>query len=156
MLEYYNELLYYVQRMVRNKDTASDIIQETYVKTLEKSKKVVIKNERAFLYKVAKNIVIDQSRKEKNRPSISYEEEIYSIPLEEQPEQILLQDIEQEILLDAVNSLPKHLKQVFILHIFDGQSKKEIALLLKLNLNTVQRYTMNATKQLSKYIEENQ
>ena len=63
MLKYYNELLYYAQCMVRNKDVACDIIQEAYVKTLEKSKKITIENERAFLYKVTKNIVIDEVRK---------------------------------------------------------------------------------------------
>jgi|GEM_PF-3762698 len=34
-----------------------------------------IKNERAFLYRVSRNIVIDQSQKDKNKKFIAYEED---------------------------------------------------------------------------------
>lgn len=156
MLKYYNELVYYVQRMIGDKEQAVDIIQETYTKTIEKSKQLDIKNERAFLYKVAKNLVIDQSRKKKNRDNISFEEENFSIPKEEQPEHLAIKHLEEKLLIEALNSLPKRLKQVFVLHIFDGYSKKQIASMMDLNLNTVQKYVINATKKLSDYIEEKQ
>ncbi|MGP2656903.1 RNA polymerase sigma factor [Malaciobacter sp. WC5094] len=156
MLKYYNELVYYVQRMIGDKEQAVDIIQETYTKTIEKSKQLDIKNERAFLYKVAKNLVIDQSRKKINRDNISFEEENFSIPKEEQPEHLAIKHLEEELLIEALNSLPKRLKQVFVLHIFDGYSKKQIASMMDLNLNTVQKYVINATKKLSDYIEEKQ
>ncbi|MFA7570485.1 MAG: sigma factor [Sulfurimonadaceae bacterium] len=65
MLKYYNELVYFVHKMVGDKQYATDIIQEAYTKALETSRTTLIENERAYLYKVAKNIVIDQSRKKK-------------------------------------------------------------------------------------------
>lgn len=156
MLEYYKELVYFVQKMVGNKDQAVEIIQETYVKTIEKSKETTIENERAFLYKVARNIVIDQSRKDKNKEFIEYEEEKYFCSKNEQPDEIVLENVKEELLLEALETLPKHLKQVFVLHIFEGLTKKQIATMMNLNLNSVQKYVITATTKLTEYIEKKQ
>jgi RNA polymerase sigma-70 factor, ECF subfamily len=156
MLEYYKELVYFAQKMVGNKDQAVEIIQETYVKTIEKSKETTIENERAFLYKVARNIVIDQSRKDKNKEFIEYEEEEYFCSENEQPDEIVLENVKEELLLEALETLPKHLKQVFVLHIFEGFTKKQIATMMNLNLNSVQKYVITATTKLTEYIEKKQ
>lgn len=154
MLRYYKELLLYVQKMTKDKQQALEIIQETYTKTLEAQKNIVIENERAFLYKVAKNLTFNESRKVKNKEFIEYEEEKFFCSKDEQPDEILLEAKKEELLLEALESLPKHLKEVFVLHFFDGYDKKQIATILNLNLNTVQKYVINATTQLTKYIEE--
>ena len=156
MLRYYKELVYFVQRMVENKDQAVEVVQETYVKTIEKSKETTIENERAFLYKVARNIVIDQSRKDKNKEFIEYEEEDYFCSENEQPDEIVLENVKEELLLEALESLPKHLKQVFVLHVFEGFTKKQIATIMNLNLNSVQKYVITATTKLTEYIEKKQ
>lgn len=156
MLQYYNELVYYIQRMVGDKEEATDIIQETYTKAIEKSKQLNIKNERAFLYKIARNIAIDQSRKNQRREFIVYEEDDFTIPKNEQPDEIILENVKEEILLEALDSLPKHLQQVFVLHVFEELSKKQISSMMNLNLNTVQKYVINATTKLAAYIKQKQ
>ncbi len=153
MLKYYKELVFFVQKLVGDKELAIDITQETYIKTLEKSKESPIQNERAFLYKVARNIAIDLSRKEKNRHFIAYEEEEYCCEKQELPYEMVLENAKQEMLLKALETLPKHLKQVFVLHVIEGYSKKEIAAMMHLNLNSVQKYIINATAKLSDYIQ---
>jgi len=153
MLKYYKELVYFVQKMVGDRELAMDITQETYAKTIEKSKDMTIENERAFLYKVARNIVIDQSRKYKNRSFIPYEEEDYCSPHHEQPDEIALENVKEQLLLEALDSLPKHLKQVFVLHVIEGYSKKEIAVMINLHLNSVQKYIISATTKLTEYIQ---
>ncbi len=154
MTKHYKNLLYYIQRMVGDKEQAIDIIQETYAKALEKARDIEIKNEKAFLYKIARNIVIDQARKNQIREIVTYEEEDFSIPKNEQPDEIVLENVKEELLLEALNNLPKHLKQVFILHVFEGLEKKDIAKMMNLNLNTIQKYVINATAKLTEYIQE--
>lgn len=156
MLRYYKELVYYVQKLIGDKEQAKEIIQETYVKTIEKSKEISIENERAFLYKVARNIVIDQSRKDKNKEFVEYEEEEHFCSINEQPDEIVLENVKEELLLEALDSLPKHLKQVFVLHIFEGYDKKQIATMMNLSLNSVQKYVVSATSKLTTYIQEKQ
>jgi len=49
---------------VFNRERAKDLMQETFAKTWEYFQKgTVIENLRAFLYKVANNLIIDESRK---------------------------------------------------------------------------------------------
>lgn len=156
MLKYYKELVFFVQKLVGDKDLAMDITQETYIKTIEKSKESPIANERAFLYKVARNIAIDISRKEKNRTFIAYEEEEHCCDKQELPYERILENAKHEMLLNALDTLPKHLKHVFVLHVMEGYSKKEIAVMMHLNLNSVQKYIINATAKLSDYIQNTQ
>ena len=66
----------------------------------------------------------------------------------------MLEDKKEELLLEALSNLPHHLKQVFVLHIFDGYDKKQIAKILNLNLNTVQKYIITATAKLTEYVEK--
>ena len=75
MLKYYKELFLYIKDKIPNKDNAQDIVQETYEKVISIKNSKEIENERALLYKVAKNIIIDRLRKNKNYKEISYEEE---------------------------------------------------------------------------------
>ncbi|MCT7650229.1 RNA polymerase sigma factor [Arcobacter lacus] len=154
MLKYYDELVSYVQKMTKDKEQALEIVQETYARTLEKQKEIKIENERAFLYKVARNLTFDYSKKVKNKEFIEYKEENHFCSIEEQPDEIVLENIKEELLIEALETLPKHLKQVFVLHIFDGYDKKQIAKILNLSLNTVQKYVIAATTKLTEYIEE--
>ncbi|AOO66508.1 RNA polymerase sigma factor [Sulfurospirillum halorespirans] len=153
MLKYYKELVYFVQKMVGDRELAMDITQETYAKTIEKSKDVIIENERAFLYKVARNIVIDATRREKNRTFIAYEEEHHCCNAHEQPDAIVFESLKDAMLVEALGALPRHLKHVFVLHVIEGYSKKEIASMLNLNLNSVQKYIISATAKLTEYIQ---
>ncbi|MFW0695415.1 RNA polymerase sigma factor [Aliarcobacter butzleri] len=66
MLKYYKELFLYIKDKIPNKDNAQDIVQETYEKVISIKNSKEIENERALLYKVAKNIIIDRLRKNKN------------------------------------------------------------------------------------------
>lgn len=146
MLKYYNELIYYVQKMVGDKERAVDIIQETYTKTLEKSKQVNIKNERAFLYRVAKNIVIDESRKQKHVSYLEYEDDSYSSPKSEQPDELVLEDNHYKNLLKIVDTLPKRTKEAFVLNTIDGYSRKEISSLMGITISAVDKHIIRATK----------
>lgn len=63
---FHNDIFRFCLVKVRNRDTALDITQETFTKTWEyltASKQ--IDNMRAFLYQVARNGIIDWSRKKK-------------------------------------------------------------------------------------------
>lgn len=154
MLKYYDELVYYVQKMTKDKEQALEIVQETYAKALEKQKEITIENERAFLYAVARNLSFDLLRKIKNKEFIEYQDDkCFSID-EQQPDEILLEINKEELLLEALDTLPHHLKQVFVLHIFDGYDKKQISKILNLDIRTVQKYVITATAILTEYIEK--
>lgn len=124
-----------------------DIIQEAYSRMFEVSKTTPIDNKRAYLYKLARNIVIDQSRKEKNAVQIEYEEEEHSIPQEQQPDEQISKASQQELLLKILYSLPEK-SQAFILHVFEGYSRREIALKMGISTVAVEKHIIRASEKI--------
>ncbi|QKF73236.1 sigma factor, ECF family [Aliarcobacter faecis] len=153
MVQYYQELVYYVQKMIGDKDKAKDIVQESYSRMLDVSIATPIENERAFLYKLARNIVFDLSRKEKHSASIEYEEESYSIPKNQQPEELLLEENQQELLLQILDTIPPKNAQAFILHIFEGLSRKEIALKMGISVAAVEKHIIRASEKIKEKLD---
>ncbi|RXK04162.1 RNA polymerase sigma factor [Halarcobacter bivalviorum] len=148
MIQYYQELVYYVQRMVGDKDRAKDIIQEAYSRLLYVNKNSNIDNERAYLYKTSRNIVIDQSRKEKSSSETLYEEEEHSIPQEEQPQEQVVQLNQYEQMMKIVKNLPPKCQQAFILHVIEGYSRKEISSKMGISIAAVEKNILRASEKI--------
>lgn len=146
MLVYYKDIFNFVTKLVGDKETAKDITQEAYAKCIELDSNKEIN--RSFLYKVAKNIVIDESRKNKKISQIEFQEEIYSIPRNEQPDEIVLETNQYENLMKIVETLPNRSKEAFLLHTIDGYSRKEIAFMMGISPNAVEKHIIRATKNL--------
>lgn len=146
MLVYYKDIFNFVTKLVGDKKTAKDITQEAYAKCIELDSNKEIN--RSFLYKVAKNIVIDESRKNKKISQIEFQEEIYSIPKDEQPDEIVLETNQYENLMKIVETLPNRSKEAFLLHTIDGYSRKEIAFMMGISPNAVEKHIIRATKNL--------
>lgn len=154
MLEYYKEILYYIQRMVGDKEEAKDVTQEAYIRVLEIDSKSQISNKRAYLYKIARNLVIDGSKKKHKNFEVTYEEDSYSIPKEEQPEEIITTLDEQELLMKTIQTLPAKSKQAFVLHIINGYTRKEISEKMGISTNAVEKHITRATSKIKQKIQE--
>ncbi|WP_044416268.1 RNA polymerase sigma factor [Halarcobacter anaerophilus] len=152
MLHYYKELQNFVQRMVGNREYATEIVQETYTKALEVDSKIIINNERAFLYKIAKNIVIDDSRKNSKFQKVIFEEEEYTIPKEEQPEEQILNILKENLIKEAIEKLPSRSKQAFVLHFIKGFTRQQIAQKMGISTNAAQKHITRATQKIKEQI----
>lgn len=154
MLDYYKEIFYFAQKLVGgDKGYASDIVQETYTKAFEASTKSIINNQRAFLYKVARNIIIDNSRKQNKYQNIIYEEDEHSIPKFEQPEAITLIQSRNQDLKKIIETLPARSKQAFILHVIKGYSRQTIAQKMGISVNAVQKHITRATQKIKEQLD---
>ena len=112
MLTYYKELFLYIQKLVQDRDFTSEIIQETYSRTIQAEKKTPIKNKRAFLYRVAKNLIVDESRKASTKCNVEYKEEIITDETFNLEELVISQD-ETKKIYQLISKLPKKRKQAF-------------------------------------------
>lgn len=145
MLKYYNELLYFAQKLVGDKEKAKDIIQETYSRVLEIKDKRIINNERAYLYKIAKNVVVNEALENQKLEIAIYEENIHLSPIYEQPEEILIQEDQEKIFMEIINNLPQRAKEAFILYTINNYSRKEIGEILGISSNAVEKLIKRAT-----------
>lgn len=154
MLNYYKELIYFVQKFSGvDKEFASDVVQETYVKVMEIDSKHVVNNHRAFLYKVARNIVIDESRRQKRIQNVIFEEDEHMIPKVEQPEHITLEEARNQDLRIIIDTLPSRSKQAFVLHVLKGYSRQTIAEMMGISINAVQKHITRASKKIQEQID---
>ncbi len=154
MLKYYDELIYFALKQVGDKEKAKDIIQEAYSKVLEIKDKYDINNERAYLYKIAKNIVINQALENQKLQTTIYEENIHLSPISEQPEEILIQEDQEKVFMQIINDLPQRAKEAFILYTIDGYSRKEIADILGITSNAVEKLIKRATIKVEEELEK--
>jgi len=151
MLEYYNEITHYVYRLTGDKHLAKDLTQETYAKVLEVNKKSNNIIKKAFLYQIAKNLVIDKVRKDKVLIQTTYEEENHTTHEKDRPEEIIFEELRSEKLKECILNLPEKNRKAFYLHYYKGYSRKEIANFMKISTNAVEK---NITRAVIKIKEQ--
>lgn len=151
MLEYYDEISYYLLRLTGDKHLAKDLTQETYVKVLEASKKSDIIVQKAFLYQIAKNLVIDKVRKDKVLIQTPYEEDSHCILDKDRPEEIIFDELRKEKLKECILNLSTKNRKAFYLHYYKGYTRKEIADIMKISTNAVEK---NITRAVIKIKEQ--
>jgi len=155
MLEYYKEISYYLLRLTKDKDLAKDLTQETYAKALEIDKKVGNTTiQKAYLYKIAHSLVIDKARKSKKLSYTSFEEEQYSIPKKEYPEEILSDEKREQKLKKCISTLSKRNKQAFVLHVYKGLTRKEISEIMGISVNAVEKNITRATLKIKEQMKK--
>jgi len=134
--KYSDDIFRYCYYRVFDRDKAKDIMQETYCRTwkyITKGNK--IDNIRAFLYRTAKNMIIDESRKKKN-VSLEQMAEKGFAPSITQPEKSEEHFMGKEI-LKIVESLDQKYKDVIIMRYINDLSIKEISAILNETENNV-------------------
>lgn len=154
MLEHYDEISYYIKRLTGDKDLAEDLIQETYAKVLETSKNKDIVIQKAYIYKIAQNLVIDKARKDKKFTQTSYEEENHSIPESDRPEGILNDENMQDKLKECIRNLSNQNKKAFVLHFYKGYSRKEISEIMNISINAVEKNITRATLKIKEHMKK--
>ncbi|MDC6166623.1 DUF3325 family protein [Paucibacter sp. XJ19-41] len=127
---YHRELLNFFARAMGDRERAADVVQEAYARVLA-TPAVQVRDPRALLYRTAKNIVIDEYRREQVRehgadgPALDVEEAL--APAQGQPDARLAARQQAERLLAAIDALPPRCKQAFVLYKLDDVPQAEIA-----------------------------
>ena len=143
---HYEELTAFVRRMVRCPALAADIVQETYVRLASGSTSAAIENPRALLYRVAGNLAIDHLRQERTRAKYVTTKPLDGDVPDTQPSAERAIEAKQRlaVLIEIVNELPPRCRQIFILRKFHGLDQAEIAKMLGISRNMVEKHLRNA------------
>ena len=145
----------FIRRRVPDSRDAEDILQDVFMRLVEANRMLMpIDHVTAWLFRVARNRIIDLTRRTKTEPlsTIAAGEETEEVTLEDLlpslepgPEDDYARAALLEALEDAVDELPKEQREVFIAHEIEGRSFKRIAAETGVNLNTLlarKRYAM--------------
>jgi RNA polymerase sigma factor (sigma-70 family) len=135
---------------------AEELTQETFLKTWEYlGDGKEIQNIRAFLYRVASNLIIDDSRKKK--------EESLEYVLEKNPSLDPISDGEEEMgrklelkeIMAVLNKLPRDTREILTFRFVDDLDPKDIAEILNISPNNVSVRLNRATKVLREALNKN-
>ncbi|MFT4798471.1 MAG: RNA polymerase sigma factor (sigma-70 family) [Candidatus Pseudothioglobus sp.] len=133
-----------------------DIVQETYVRAFQNTKKDAVQEPRAFLFTIAKNLALDYAKKAETRLSSNIDpaEALENESLRVNP---TLDDAvsseEFSIFCEAVRRLPVQRRRVFVLKRVYGYTQKEIATQMQLSEKTVERHLSLAMQDCMEYIQ---
>ncbi len=152
-----------VQHMVRNRQQAEDLVQETFIKAF--AALANFNEEYAFstwLYKIAINNCIDYFRKKK-LATFSLEQPIQAkdgeIPREfpdhgSSPERTLLAQERTALIEQAIESLPERYRICIVLRHQEDRSYEEISQILQVPLGTVKARIFRAREMLKKRLKD--
>ena len=141
-------MYYLAYSIVKNKDDASDVINESILKAYEKLDK--LKNEEVFkswILRIVHNTAIELIRK--NKDVINIEEVNNTLEVKESS------DVETKLTLrDAINKLKNPYREVIILFYYEDFSTEKISKITNSNIITVRKQLSRARKQLKAILKE--
>ena len=134
----------YIYQMVRERDSAEDIFQETFVKaitTIRQGRYTENGKFAAWINRIARNLVIDSFRQEKVEASVSSDDENFDILNRKELSDDTIEDlmIDRQIrddLRKLIRHLPKSQRQVLVMRYYRNLSVKEIAEATGVSINT--------------------
>ena len=163
LIERHQSRLYsYIFLMVKDKQLADDVFQDTYVKVINTLKLGNYKDEGKFIQwvmRIAHNLIIDHFRKSKKIPFVesnSNEYDVFDTIRFTDPsieEQLVTTQIHSDV-RKLLQFLPEEQKEVIHLRCYAGLSFKEIAEQTEVSINTALGRMRYALINLRKLIEE--
>ncbi|WP_068082784.1 RNA polymerase sigma factor [Novosphingobium rosa] len=136
----------YVRSLVESSPVAADIVQETWARAIPSLRSGKVENPRAFLYRVARNLVNDGARDRKKwSPWLGSAERATTIPDDTpDPERHALAQDRLRIVLELVEDLPPRCREIFSLRKLDGLDQNEIAAKLGITRGAVEKQLRHA------------
>jgi RNA polymerase sigma factor (sigma-70 family) len=165
--EYRERLLNFIRSRVRTLEEAEDIVQDVFYQFARVNSLVnPVEQTAAWLYRVARNRIIDSYKKKKDIPfsvladdDDSGEEELSDFidilsADENTPETEMLRSFVWDAIKNAIDELPETQRNIFIQTEFEGLSIKEIAEKTGVPVNTLLSRKHYAVKHLREKLME--
>ncbi|MCX6640127.1 MAG: sigma-70 family RNA polymerase sigma factor [bacterium] len=157
---YQGQLINFVGRLLNDRITAEDIVQETFLRVYRnKHRYKEIARFSTWIYTIAGNLARTELRRRKIRNIFSISqrgdtEKDYEIPdtdidLEKQIEG----SIEKEVILKEITELPVYFREVIILRDLQDLSYEEISQILNVPLGTVKSRVNRGRTQIQKKLK---
>lgn len=144
----------YLARYVHRREDIDDMTQETYLRAYKATEKRWIEFPKAYLFKVARTVALNELSKQMRRLTDYMEELPGEEPLSEASvDEELMAEQRVALYCDAVAELPPQCRKVFLMRKVQGLSHKAIAAELGITTSAVERNITRGIFQFQRYIK---
>ena len=146
-------LLRYAGRLIRDSETARDVVQEVFIKYVRISQdrdRVKIDNIPAWLYRVTRNMCLDHLKSKRVQLEIPIDENIANFAGGESPARTFEKEESMTLVRKKLMELEPRDREIVILKIEHGRSYKEIAEVMGISVTNVGFILHTAIKKLAK------
>lgn len=144
-----------VSRIVPPNDI-EDIVQETYVRICQFTSQEEVREPRALMAKIARNLALDHIKRAEWRLSTRLEDvseaELAQAGGVDDPLRLAVSNEEFGHFCEAVRSLPQQCRRVFVLKKVYGHSQKEIARILNISESTTEKHIAKGMSHCIQYM----
>ena len=156
-----NRVFAYILMIVKDKELAEDLFQDTFIKVINTIRSGSYKEEGKFIQwvmRIAHNLIIDYFRKAKRIPILenSDDYDIFDrvrIPVESVEQKLIIEQIHEDV-KKLIEYLPKEQKEVLVMRHYGDMSFKDIAEQTNVSINTALGRMRYALINLRKLVEE--
>lgn len=142
---YTDEIFRFFLANTRETELSEDLTADTFAKAWDKIDSFDGKYERAWLYRIAKNRLVDHWRKKKPVP---LDEDIEIVDERDSHEAVLDAQFESDRIHSAMGGLPHVMRSVVTLRFIEGYSAKQTADALNISESNVRVLQHRALKKL--------
>ena len=156
-----NRVFAYIVMIVKEKDLAEDLFQDTFIKVINTIRSGQYKEEGKFIQwvmRIAHNLIIDYFRKAKRIPFVENNDDYdifdkVRIPVESVEELLITEQIHRDV-KKLIDYLPKEQKEVLVMRHYGDMSFKDIAEVTNVSINTALGRMRYALINLRKLVKE--
>lgn len=154
ILDYGKDVYSFCLYMTRNKETAEDLYQQTFLVAVEKGELDENRNPKSYLISIAANLWNNQKRKylwRKKKANVVYfqDEDLTKLSSDDETvEETIVKQDEVELVRSLVNKLPDKMRIVILMYYMEEMSVDEIAKALHIPSGTVKSRMYQAKNRL--------
>lgn len=155
-VEFRSALIAYFLKKTRSLDDSEDLVQEVFMRLLNRGSASGIAAPRNYVFQVASNVLVDWSRRNKARGAGAHDCLVEALPDHEQIscERRMLARERFEFTRMGLQELPEKTQSILMLRRLDGKKNSEIAREMGVSLSTVEKHIHHATAHLKSRLEE--
>lgn len=141
----YNNL----KKLIRDEFTAKEILQDVFMRIWERRTELEPeKSFRAYLFRIARNMVMDYYRKVKTEKKLIDNLQVFASEMSDQSMESMISRDEEDLLMGAIDTLSPQRKRIFILCKLEGKSYEEVSRMLGVSSSTISDHIVKATKSI--------
>lgn len=141
-----------------HKDDVDDLTQEAFLKCYAASLNQKIRDPRALLFRIAKNVAISEARRKRHSTTVSFEDsdgsDVFPDETEVPADEALHSRRKLSVFIMALESLPKENRRALLMRKIDGLRFKQIATRLGVSVSTVEKRVASALLDCSTYLRD--